>query len=268
MLASTQKRLINISRYKGQLVTDLIIPIVLAAMPIFLGQATGGAGAAAQFEANTGTSNYIGYMMLGSSVFTIVSYALWHVAYWLRYEMETGTIEAIYLAPANTGWMVAGVGLYSMIRSILGGFLSYVIGSFLFGANPFQGDMLIALGFVLVGIIPLYGITLLFGALVLKLKRADAVINLMQWAMNFLMGVLFPLTVLPPVMRFVSLMFPPTWMTNGVRSAMLGVGYFFGEWYFDLAILWVFMIISPMVGLWVFKSIETGVRRNEGVGKF
>lgn len=268
MLATTWKRMINISRYKGQLLTDLIVPIVLAALPIFMGTATGGANAAEAFEANTGTANYVGYMMLGSSAFTIVSYAFWHVAYWLRYEMETGTIEAIYLAPAESGWMVAGISLYSMIRSVFGSFAAYVIGSLLFGVNPFQGEMMIALAFVLVGMIPLFGFTLLFGALILKLKRANAIINLMQWVVNFLMGVLFPITVLPPFMRFIALSFPPTWMTNGVRSAMLGVGYFFGEWYLDLAMLWVFMIISPMLGMWVFKSIETNVRRNEGVGTF
>ena len=268
LLATTWKRLINISRYKGQLISDLVIPIVLAAMPIFLGRATGGGQAAAVFEQNTGTANYVGYMMLGSAAFTIVSYAFWHVAYWLRYEMETGTIEAIYMTPGGTGWMVAGVSLYSMVRAITGSFAAYAIGCLLFGVNPFQGEMLLAFVFVLSGMLPLFGFTLLFGALILKLKRANALINLMQWVVNFLMGVLFPITILPPFMRFLSLSFPPTWMTNGVRSAMLGTGYFFGEWYLDLAMLWVFMVISPLIGMAVFKSIEANVRGNEGVGKF
>jgi hypothetical protein len=57
-------------------------------------------------------------------------------------------------------------------------------------------------------------------------------------------------------------------MTNGVRSALLGMGFFFGEWYLDLAMLWVFLLIAPLAGLWVFTRVEASVQRNEGVGQF
>jgi hypothetical protein len=57
-------------------------------------------------------------------------------------------------------------------------------------------------------------------------------------------------------------------MTNGVRSALLGVGFFFGSWYFDLAVLWVFLLITPLAGSWVFSRAERSVRRHEGVGQF
>jgi hypothetical protein len=46
------------------------------------------------------------------------------------------------------------------------------------------------------------------------------------------------------------------------------VGYFFGEWYLDLAVLWVFMIVAPLFGYWVFSRVENGIRRNEGVGQY
>jgi ABC-type multidrug transport system permease subunit len=111
-------------------------------------------------------------------------------------------------------------------------------------------------------------LTLLFGALVLKVKEANALINLMQWGISFLMGIFFPIAFFPPLVRLASLLFPPTWMTNGVRSALLGVGYFFQEWYLDLAVLWAFMLVAPLLGYWVFTRVEIGVRRNEGVGQF
>jgi phage-related holin len=57
-------------------------------------------------------------------------------------------------------------------------------------------------------------------------------------------------------------------MTNGVRSALLGVGFFFGQWYLDLAVLWTFMLIGPACGFWVFRRVERGIQRNEGVGQF
>lgn len=268
LTASLRMRLITGSRYRGQLLVDVMIPIVFAAMPILLGRAMGGNAAASNFDHNTGTTNYVAYMLIGSSVFTIVSYAFWNVAYWLRWEQETGTLEALYLTPTSRFWLAAGVATYSALRSLLSCSIAYWIGCWLFKVNPLQGDLLLALVFIAVGMIPLFGMTFLFGALVLKVKESHALIGLMQWVVSLLMGVFFPVAVFPPLVRLVALLFPPTWMVNDVRSSLLGIGYFFGHWYIDLAVTWAFLFLSPLLGYWVFRRVEHGIRRNEGVGQF
>ncbi|MBI1881276.1 MAG: ABC transporter permease, partial [Chloroflexi bacterium] len=106
------------------------------------------------------------------------------------------------------------------------------------------------------------------GGLVLKVKESNALVGLMQWLVSFLMGIFFPVAVLPPLARALALAFPPTWMVNGVRSALLGVGFFFETWYQDLAMLGVFLLFTPLLSLWVFRRVEGGLRRNQGVGEF
>jgi len=268
LLAETRLRLTNASRYPGQLALEIIIPIVFAAMPMLLGRASGGSAAAANFQANTGTTNYVAYLLIGSNVFSLVSNAFWHIAHWLRFEQETGTLESIYLSPTSSLTLTAGVALYSVMRGLITGTLAYLAGCLVFGVNPFQGDVLLAIVFILVGLLPLYSLALLFGALVLKVKESNALIGLMQWVVSFLMGIFFPVAALPLAVRWVALLFPPTWMTNGVRSALLGVGYFFGHWYLDLAVLWAFLLVAPMFGIWVFRRVEQNVQRNEGMGQF
>ena len=268
VLASLRMRLLTISRYPGQMVMDIVTPIVFAAMPILLGRATAGANAEEVFAQNTGTSNYAAYMLIGASVFTIVSFAFWHMAYWLRWEQETGTLEALYLSPTHRIWVAGGTALYSSLRGLFSAIAAFLLGSMILRVNPFQGEVGLAFLFILSGLIPLYGLTLLFGALVLKIKEANSMINLMQWGVSFLMGVFFPIAFFPPLLKMLSLMFPPTWMTNGVRSALLGVGFFFGEWYLDLAVLWAFMLVAPLLGYWVFSRVEANIRGNEGVGQF
>lgn len=267
-LAETRLRLINVSRYPGQLVMEIVIPIVFAAMPMLLGRATAGADAAANFEANTGTANYVAYLLIGSNIFTIVSNAFWHIAYWVRFEQETGTLEAIYTTPTASTTLAAGVSVYSAIRGVGAALIAYLLGCLIFGVNPVQGDVLLALLFVFVGLIPLYGLTFLFGALVLKVKESNALINLMQWGVSFLMGIFFPVTILPPLLRGLAQLFPPTWMVNGVRSALLGVGFFLETWYLDWAVLWAFMLVTPLLGVWVFRRVESNLRNNEGIGTF
>jgi ABC-2 type transport system permease protein len=260
-------RLMTITRYPGQLVMDIFIPIVFAYMPILLGRASG-SNPALVFAANTGTPDYITYMLIGTSVFTLVNFAFWHVAYWLRWEQEAGTLEALYLVPTHRLWVVGGTALYSCLRGIFSALAAYFIGSLLFNVNPFRGEVLLALAFIVVGLIPLYSLTLVYGAVILKVKEANSLVNLMQWGVSFFMGIFFPIAIFPPLLKAISLLFPPTWMTNGVRSALLGVGYFFNYWYLDLAVLWGFVLVTPFFGYWVFTRTEKNVRKNEGVGQF
>jgi ABC-2 type transport system permease protein len=267
-LAETRLRLINMTRYPGQMFMEIVIPIIFASMPMLLGRATAGDDAAANFQANTGTANYVAFLLIGANVFTIVSNAFWHIAYWIRFEQETGTLESVYLTPTSSLTLASGVALYSAIRGVTAALLSYILGCLVFRVNPFSGDVLLALLFIFVGLIPLYGLTFLFGALVLKVKESNALIGLMQWLVSFLMGIFFPIAVLPSFVRFISMLFPPTWMVNGVRSALLGVGFFFGEWYLDMAVLWFFLLFAPLFSIWVFHRVETGIKRNEGVGQF
>lgn len=267
-IAETRLRLINVSRYPGQLVMEIVIPIVFAAMPMLLGRSTGGADAAANFQANTGTANYVAYLLIGANVFTIVSSAFWHIAHWVRFEQETGTLEAIYTTPTSSTTLAAGVALYSAVRGFVAALLAYLIGCAIFRVNPFQGDIFLALTFLLVGMFPLYAFAFMFGALVLKIKESNALINMMQWVVSFLMGIFFPVAVLPDAIRFVAQLFPPTWMVNGVRSSLLGVGYFFETWYLDFAVLWAFLLVAPLLSISVFRRVENNLRRNEGIGTF
>ena len=267
-LAETRLRLLNSSRYPGELFLEIIIPTILASMPILLGQAAAGPNAAANFAANTGTTNYVAYLLIGSNVFVLVTRAFWDIAYWLRFEQETGTLEAIYLTPTSSLTLASGVALYSAIRGLLTTSLAYLLGCLVYQVNPIQGDVLLAIAFILVGLIPLYGMAFLFGALVLKVKESNALVGLMQWLVSFLMGIFFPVAVLPPLAKVLALAFPPTWMVNGVRSALLGVGFFFETWYQDLAMLGVFLLFAPLFSVWVFRRMEQGLRRNQGVGEF
>ena len=154
LLAETKLRLTNASRYPGQLALEIIIPIVFAAMPMLLGRASGGSDAAANFQANTGTTNYVAYLLIGANVFSLVSNAFWHIAHWLRFEQETGTLESIYLSPTSSLTLIAGVALYSVLRGLITGALAYLAGCLVFGVNPFQGDVLLAMVFILVGLLP------------------------------------------------------------------------------------------------------------------
>lgn len=267
-LAEARMRLLVLSRYPGQVALDILVPVIFSAMPLLLGRAVAGPASAANFAANTGTADYVPYLLIGSTVFITVNRAFWDLAYWLRYEQETGTLEAVYASPTRPLVLAAGVALYSALRSAVSGVVAYLVGCLAFGVNPFRGDVLLALVFLGVGLVPLYALGLLFASFVLRVQEAARLVMVMQWGASFLMGIFYPVAVFPPLLKAVAMAFPPTWMINGVRSAMLGVGWFFGEWYLDLAVLWVGMLLLPAVGVMVFRGAERRMLRAGGLGGF
>ncbi len=263
-------RLKIISRYKGSIFLEALLPIVFAALPILLGAAVAGGPALAEqnFLANTGTANYALYMLVGSSTFMVVSIILWLIGYWVRREMETGTLESLYLSPAKRFTVLAGVTTYSMIRGIAAFFIALVLGSLVFGVNPLQGNLILAFAFLAIGLLPLWGIAFLFGALIMKVKEANSIIQLMQWVVAFLMGIYFPITVFPRTIQLLAASFPPTIMNDGVRAALLDISTIFGTWHLSLAVLFVMAFAVPFVGYEVFLTAERRLKQREGLGQF
>ncbi len=266
----TKVRFRILSRYKGWFAFDFIMPIVMAALPILIGVSVAGgqANAASAFRSHTGTSNYVIYLLIGSIVMMNVDTSLWLVGNWLRWERETGTIEAIYLTPARRLHILTGVSLYSGIRGVFTFIGAYIAGALLFGINPFQGNIILALLFLVAGLMPLWGISFLYGALILKIREAGSLINILGWGMAFLMGAFYPITIFPLGLQYIALAFPPTWLANGVRASILDVSYFLGAWYWDMGVLLAYSVIMPLIGIFVFVGVERRIKRNEGVGKF
>ncbi|HTD81657.1 MAG TPA: hypothetical protein VK723_05865, partial [Thermoplasmata archaeon] len=100
-----------ITRYKGAVLLESIIPIIFAGLPLLLGSAVAGSeqAAATNFFSYTGVScpstdpaecatMFRLYMLMGSNTFMVVSLMLWLIGYWVRREQETGTLEALYLS--------------------------------------------------------------------------------------------------------------------------------------------------------------------------
>jgi ABC-2 type transport system permease protein len=244
-------------------------------LPILLGTAVAGSEqkAADNFFAYTGTAgasaaDFRLYMMMGSNTFMVVSLMLWLIGYWVRREQETGTLEALYLAPAKRIYVLAGVTSYTLVRSLMAFLTATVLGSLLFNVNPLNGPFGYALAYLVLGIPALWGISFFFGALVMRIKEANSVIQLLQWVLAFAMGVYFPVTVFPFLLRWAAMSFPPTLMNDAIRSTLLGISSIYGPWYIVLALMLLAAWLVPLLGYGFFGWTERRVRRDQGVGQF
>jgi ABC-2 type transport system permease protein len=247
---------------------DVFIPIVIAAVPILLGRAVGGAEAQMNFAQRAGTTNYPAFLLIGANTFLLTLRSFWDMGLWLRKEQQTGTLESLYTTPADRRWILAGLAAFNLARGLVNFMFSFLLGCWLFAVNPLQGNYLMALVFLAVGVIPLYALSLLYGAVVLRLKETNALIQIAQSLLTLAMGIYYPVTVLPPLARLFALMAPPTWMTNGMRAGLLGTGYLLGAWPRDLAVLVGMCLIGPPLALAILRRTERSLQRGAGVGEF
>ncbi|TLZ60528.1 MAG: ABC transporter permease [Methanobacteriota archaeon] len=269
-----------ITRYKGAILLESLIPIIFAGLPILLGTAVAGGeqNAATNFFTYTHTTTTTGqtltaadfrlYMLMGSNTFMVVSLMLWLIGYWVRREQETGTLEALYLAPAKRFYVLAGVTSYTLVRSLMAFVVATVLGSLLFNVNPLSGPFAAALLYLLLGIPALWGISFFFGAVVMRIKEANSVIQLLQWVLASAMGVYFPVTVFPVFLRWTAMAFPPTLMTDAIRSTLLPIESIYGAWYVVLGLMLTAAWLVPLLGYQFFRRVERKVRRDQGVGQF
>lgn len=265
-------RIKTISRYKGMLFMDILMPILFAAMPILLGQALAGSISAASdnFEQNTGLigANYVAFIIIGANVFSTVTTSLWLFGFFIRREQTLGTLESLFMTPAHQITILAGLTLYVEVRSIITFTAGYFFGCLLFSINPLQGQAGLAFGILLIGLIPIYGLSFLLGALILKIKQANSLLNTFQWFLGIIMGVFFPITVLPVFFQIFAYIFPGFWLNYSIQAALMDLKWFFFNIYGHLAIIFAFALICPLIGYWIFAKAEARSKSGEGIGQF
>lgn len=255
-------------RYPGFLLADMVLPVLVTLAPLLVGQALAGPQGLHNFTENTGALDPRAYMLIGSSQLIIVSGALWNLGAWMRRELQTGTLEALYLSPAPRSWILAGVCLYGLCRDLLVFVTALTVGGAVLGIDLLDLRMVVAAALVAGGSISLYGLSLAYAGLVLRLKDVSAVTQLAQYATGLLIGAFFPIHVLPRLLQWAALAFPPTWVTQDVRAIMLDTSWMLEAWYSDLAVLLVFTLTLPVLGLLVFQRADVSMRQRDGVGGY
>src|SRR5262245_6848871 len=88
-------------RYPSWIVALLIWPLIFPMMYIFTARALAGPSGSglAIFMETTGASDFIGYIVVGTTVWMWQNIVLWDVGFSLRNEQLRGTLESNWLSP-------------------------------------------------------------------------------------------------------------------------------------------------------------------------
>lgn len=255
-------------RYPSWIISLFIWPVIFPLGYILTARALSGVDGSglATFQQNTGLTEYVGYMAVGTMIWMWQNVVLWQVGYALRNEQMRGTLESNWLSPTARFSYLFGASVPQLVSMMM---LMVVAGfeyAFLFGVE-FHGSLGLVLLVLLVAIPSIYGLGFAFASVVITAKEANAFVFLVRGVVMVFCGVTYPLTIQPQWMQDVALWLPQTYVIHAMRSAALSAEGFAGISH-DLQMLLLFGAIWLALGYALFAWMERRARRTGAIGQY
>lgn len=268
LLAVIRRQWIIFRRYPSWIVALIIWPVIFPAAYMLSSQALAGPDGSglAIFQANSGVTDIVGFIAIGTTIWMWQNIVLWNVGFALREEQLRGTLETNWLSPTWRFSFLLGSSATQFVTMLIFLGVSALEFGLLFGVR-FNGNFLLV-GLVMIVSIPaIYGLGFAFASLVITVKEANAFVFLVRGLVMIFCGITFPIAVLPDWMQQVANWLPPTYIIRAMRNAALG-GYDLAGLLPDLIPLAAFGAVWIAVGYWLFNVMERRARRTGAIGQY
>ena len=267
-LAVVRREWMIFKRYPSWIIALLIWPLIFPMMYIFTARALSGPDGRglAVFMQTTDTHEFIGYIVIGTTVWMWQNIVLWDVGFSLRNEQLRGTLESNWLSPTwRFSYLLGRTGpqFVSMLTFITITALEFAL---LFGVR-LNGSPWMVLLMMLAAIPSIYGLGFAFASLVITVKEANAFVFLIRGMVMIFCGITFPVSLLPGWMQSVAQWLPQTYLIHGMRlAAFSNAGI--RELLPDLIPLLSFGAFWLFVGYFTFLWMERRARRTGAIGQY
>jgi ABC-2 type transport system permease protein len=265
-LAIARKELRMARRYPLNLVNEVLQPLYQFLLPsMLLGATFFVGGHALGLEESTGTTDLAGYLFLGMLVAGLVATGFWELAFSFKREMDTGTLEPLFLTPTRPATLVLGRALSGMLIAIAASVVLLAIATAFLGAT-ISGAVLVAIPALLLAAISMVGIGFLVAAGVLLLREPNFFVDSTNFTFSMLCGTAFPVLALPAFLRWMSYLLPPTYALDLIRVSGLATRPLLPP-----ALEWLVLValagVSLVVGLAAFGRVEHHMRVRGTLGQ-
>lgn len=170
----------------------------------------------------------------------------------VRSAQVSGTLEALLVTPASIPTVLFGSSLYSLLLQVFRTLLHLGVALAFFGMTLGRVNGLGVLSVGVLTVLCFLGIGILSASFILVYKTGNPFGWILGTVSGLLGGVVFPVALLPPWIRWVSSLLPVTYALDGMRKSLLASASF-AEVLPDIAALAVFNIILLPASLLAFR---------------
>jgi ABC-2 type transport system permease protein len=255
-------------RYPSWILALLVWPVIFPMAYILTGRALSGPDGSGlqQFAQVAGSTDFMGFIAVGTTVWMWQNVVLWNVGFALRQEQLRGTLESSWLSPTWRFSFLLGSSITQLLTMLLFLVVSALEFGLFFGVR-FHGNPLLVLLVILASIPSIYGLGFAFASLVINVKEANAFVFLVRGAVMIFCGITFPVSLLPGWMQSVARWLPQSYMMRAIRGAALG-GADLQTLAPDLIALALFGIFWLLAGYILFNWMERRARVTGAIGQY
>ena len=211
-----------------------------------------------------GAPSYFAFAAVGIALTIVIGAASAGLAARIREEQLTGTLEALLAQPLTTAEVALGLAGFPFLFAIVRAAFYILVAAALLGLDLSGADWV---GFVVVLLmagVALSALGVLFGAVVLVVKRGEVLAGMITFGMGLLSGAFFPVSVLPGWLEPIGAVLPTRFAFDGLRDAI-----FRGEaWGADAFALFAFAAVALPLGILAFREALGYARRSGTLAQY
>jgi ABC-2 type transport system permease protein len=235
--------------------------LLIVSFIVIIGASVGAAGQAFY-------NQYLAWLIIGTAFYAYVLQAMLGMSLLVfidrnRYEI----LKNIYISPRTLHPYIIGRGLVSVVNGTISVVLTLLFSEAIFNGllhmnipmNLLGVNLLMLIPAVILGIIGLLAIGYMLCALSIIANRMEFILGDSVSGIFFLLGgVIFPISLLPRAVQWISDILPVTYFLNTVRESF---GVLTGNYLSDLGYLALTTLGAMIIGVFVFRMAEGRAKR-------
>jgi len=211
----------------------------------------------------------------GFFAFLLVGVAFWNLLFTaslgavnaIRSEQRSGTLEAL-LTTATPAWLIVLGGIFMpMILAAVELLLYLLFGALFFQVDLSRANWPLALALLLMSMLQGAAIGLLIASVIVLVKRAEAVAGVVLSLLGLLVGVFYPVEMLPSALQTLANVIPLTHALRAMRQALFLSA--------TIETLWIVVVVLAtstvgifFVGVWTLNQALNAARSEGTLAQF
>jgi ABC-2 type transport system permease protein len=167
--------------------------------------------------------DYFTFVVIGLMASHVLAAGLKDLSQELELAINQGRFEALLVEPISSRAIPFGLIEWPLVKRI--GAAVVIVGvSLLLGAEYSAAGFVPALFLLLLGVLATLAVAIASGSVRILAKESDPLLTFYTLAVQVLSGVFFPVSVLPPFIRWISWTIPHTYVIQAARKVLMRGG--------------------------------------------
>ena len=261
MLAAFAQTWREHNRFRIVWAARMVTTFLFLAPILLMSRAYGSEG----FAASGGGQDFVTFAAVGLVVINAATRPMSATMGYLSHANSVGILPAMWTTPAPRWALCLGASFAALVDALVEGGLVILLAFLIFGPST-KSVSLLAVVPLIFGLATFWGLGLVFGSVFLATRSwaAEAVVTGLLLA---LAGTVFPITILPWSIRWLSYAFPHTYVLDALRHLVLGTPTIV-PLPVDLAVAGVSAVLAVVGGIVMFRRADRLAARRGVIGLY